>query len=97
MQAALEKELAETESKEQQTGDDKEMAGAEDVKVKEDEDDDDVSEAGSEDLEAESSDDDDDEEDEEGEGDEDVEMGEEKPAESNGDPPKPVQSEVMVH
>jgi histone chaperone ASF1 len=105
MQAALERELAETEAaaaKAGADGEDHEMEGTEEAaaKVKDDEDDD-VSDAGSEDLEAESSGSEDEEEEEEaGEG-EDMEMGdaEEKAADTktNGEQ-KPVQSaEVMVH
>lgn len=73
MQAALERELEEEESKEKpdQNGD---LAMGGTVEVKED---DEASDAGSEDLEAESSDDEEEEDEEEGgEGDEDVEMGE---------------------
>jgi histone chaperone ASF1 len=95
MQAALERELAETEAaaaKQTTNGDDHEMAGADELSAKVGEDDD-ISEAGSEDLEADSSesDDEDDEEgaegadgDGEGEAEEDMEMaeGEEKPAET---------------
>ena len=102
MQAALEKELEETEKT--ATNGDAEMAGTDEPKavVKEA---DEASEAGSEDLEADSSDDDDDDEEEEGgenEGDEDMEMadGEEKPAQTNGETkPDPAQQqpEVMVH
>ena len=106
LQAALEKELADTEAAATKTstnGEDHEMAGAEEpaAKVK---DEDEVSEAGSEDLEADSSGSDDDEEDDEGgdgEGDEDMEMaegaaetttnGEQKPI------PQQVQPQVMVH
>lgn len=101
MQAALEKELEETEARvatEGANGGDSEMAGAEPVK-KEDEE---ASEAGSEDLEEESSDDDE-EDDEEGDGDEDLEMaeGEEKPADAQTNGEKKTdqgkQPEVMVH
>ncbi len=106
MQAALEKELAETEAKAITNGEDHEMTGAEEsvAKAKED---DEVSEAGSEDLEADSSGSDDDEEDDDGgdgEGDEDMEMaeGDEKPAEptTNSEQkakPLQVQPEVMVN
>ena len=96
MQAALEQELAEEESKTkiEETGD-KAMAGTEDK------DEDAVSETGSEDLEAESSDEDDEDEEEEGgEADEDVEMGDgdEKPAaETNGSHAVPAKQEVMAH
>lgn len=95
MQAALEKELAETEAaaaaaaKQATNGEDHEMAGTDEPagKVRED---DEASEAGSEDLEADSSGSDDEEDDEEGgegaegEADEDMEMaeGEDKPAEA---------------
>jgi histone chaperone ASF1 len=95
MQAALEKELAETEAaaaaaaKQATNGEDHEMAGTDELpgKVRED---DEVSEAGSEDLEADSSGSDDEDEEEEGgegaegEADEDMEMaeGEDKPAEA---------------
>ncbi len=99
MQAALEKELEETEKA--NTNGDAEMGGVEDQKpeVKED---DEVSEAGSEDLEADSSDDDDDDEEEEGgDNDEDLEMadGEGKPAVTNGDTKSEpaLKQEVMVH
>jgi histone chaperone ASF1 len=103
MQAALEKELAETEAmaaggaKEE----DQDMEGTEEAvaKVKDDEDDD-VSDAGSEDLEAESSGSEDEEEEEvDGEG-EDMDMGDadEKPADAHTNGEKPMQSaEVMVH
>ena len=109
MQAALEKELAETEAaaaKETPNTDDHEMAGTEDVaKVKED---DEVSEVGSEDLEADSSGSDDEEDEEEGaegDADEDAEMaeGNEKPAESVHKPDQKAmpqqqgQPQVMVH
>lgn len=112
MQAALEKELAETEAaaaKDIPDGEDLNMAGTEEaaVEVKAAEDDDAASEAGSEDLEAESSGSDDEDEEEEGEeadGDEDMEMadGEEKPTEavktSSGQKSMPQQQpEVMVH
>ncbi|ETN40165.1 histone chaperone asf1 [Cyphellophora europaea CBS 101466] len=97
MQAALEKELEETEAQvaKDPVGADAEMGGTETAKKEDD------SDAGSEDLEEESSDDDDDEE-EEGEGDEDMEMadGEEKPAESQANGDKKTegkQPEVMVH
>jgi histone chaperone ASF1 len=98
MQAALEKELEETEARVQievTNGGDAEMSGVEPPK-KEDEE---GSEAGSEDLEAESSDDDD-EEDEEGEGEEELAEGEEKTGETqtNGEKAdKGKQPEVMVH
>jgi histone chaperone ASF1 len=109
MQAALERELAETEAAAAQRGEkgeDHDMEGTEEVAVKtRDDEDDDASDAGSEDLEAESSGSDDELEEEEeageaGEG-EDMEMGdaEEKAADAktNGEQ-KPVQSaEVMVH
>jgi histone chaperone ASF1 len=105
MQAALERELAETEAAAAQAGDkgeDHDMEGTEEAAAKVgDDEDDEVSDAGSEDLEAESSGSEDDEEEEDaGEG-EDMEMGdaEEKPADTkmNGEQ-KPVQSaEVMVH
>lgn len=105
MQAALEKELAETEAaaaaaKDGATGEDHDMEGTEEAaaKVKDDEEDD-VSDAGSEDLEAESSGSEDEEEEEgDGEG-EDMEMEtDEKPANAAHGEQKPVQSaEVMVH
>jgi histone chaperone ASF1 len=108
MQAALEKELADTEAATGKAADngDAEMGGTDNAQaqVKEV---DEASDAGSEDLEDESSDDDDDEEDEEGEGegDDDMEMadGEEKAAEAqkNGekkpDQQAQQQPEVMVH
>lgn len=99
MQAALEKELEETEAKveDETTGADADMGGTEVVAKKEDE-----SDAGSEDLEEESSSDDEEEE-EEGEGEEDMEMGEgeEKPADATANGDKKTtsgkQPEVMVH
>jgi len=106
MQAALERELAETEAAAAQAGDkgeDHDMEGTEEaaVKVRDDEEED-ASDAGSEDLEAESSGSEDELEEEEdaAEG-EDMNMGdaEEKAADAktNGEQ-KPVQSaEVMVH
>ncbi|OAG43463.1 hypothetical protein AYO21_02400 [Fonsecaea monophora] len=107
MQAALEKELEETEAKmarEDSTNADQEMTDSHKVKDEEEE----ASEAESEDLEEESSESEDDEEDEEGAEGEDAEMGEgdEKPTaasnttsaqangESKGTEAKP---EVMVH
>jgi histone chaperone ASF1 len=105
MQAALEKELAETEAMAPSGAkeEDHDMDGTEEAaaKVKDDEDDD-VSDAGSEDLEAESSGSEDEEEEEvEGEGEgEDMEMGDadEKPADTHTNGEKPMQSaEVMVH
>ena len=105
MQAALEKELADTEAKMPQpaTNGDAEMGGTDEPQARA-KDEDEGSDAGSEDLEEESSDDDE-EEDEEGEGDEDMEMGdgEQKPAQAqaNGEkkPSQQVQQqpEVMVH
>jgi histone chaperone ASF1 len=98
MQAALEKELEETEALEKEgTGEDAAMGGVEPAKKEDDE----ASDAGSEDLEEESSDDDD-EEDEEVEADDDMEMadGEEKPADGQATEKKPAegkQPEVMVH
>jgi histone chaperone ASF1 len=98
MQAALEKELEETEALEKEVpGEDAAMGGVEPAKKEEDE----VSDAGSEDLEEESSDDDD-EEDEEVEADDDMEMadGEEKAADGQASEKKPAegkQTEVMVH
>jgi histone chaperone ASF1 len=93
MEAALEKELAETEAavvaaaaNQTTNGEDHEMAGADDLAAKL-KDEDEASEAGSEDLEADSSGSDDEEDEEEGaegaEADEDMEMaeGDEKPAE----------------
>lgn len=100
MQAALEKELEETE-KAAPNGD-AEMAGTEEAQATVN---DDASDAGSEDLEQDSSDDDEDEDEEEGgenDGDEDMEMGDsaEKSAQTNGEP-KPAQDqqqpELMVH
>jgi histone chaperone ASF1 len=111
MQAALEKELAETEAaaaaNQTTNGDDHEMAGTDDLAAKL-KDEDEVSEAGSEDLEADSSESDDEEDDEEGaegaEADDDMEMaeGDEKPAEPvKAGEPKPMpqqgQQQVMVH
>lgn len=105
MQAALERELAETEAAAAQAGDkgdDHDMEGTEEAAAKvRDEEEDDVSDAGSEDLEAESSGSEDDEEEEDAAEGEDMEMGDadEKPADTktNGEQ-KPVQSaEVMVH
>jgi histone chaperone ASF1 len=107
MQAALEKELEETEKA--ATNGDAEMAGAEETPA--DAEADNASEAGSEDLEQESSDDDDDEDEEEGgenEGDEDTEMadGDDKPATTNGEAESAAESkpdlkkqdpEVMAH
>lgn len=95
MQAALEKELAETEAaaalaKEATNGEDHEMAGTDDLATKLREDDD-ASEAGSEDLEADSSGSEDEDDDEEGaegaegDADEDMEIAEgdnNKPAET---------------
>jgi histone chaperone ASF1 len=108
MQAALEKELEDTE-KNAQNGDSS-MAGNDEAQatVK---DDDEASEAGSEDLEEDTSGDEEDDEDEEGgdnenDGDEDMEMadGEDKQAQTNGETGTkvklagdPQQSEVMVH
>ncbi|KAI9876190.1 MAG: Histone chaperone asf1, partial [Watsoniomyces obsoletus] len=103
MQAALEKELEETE-KAPQSGD-AAMAGTGEAQATT-KDDDEVSNAGSEDLEEDSSDDDEeDEEEEEGgenDGDEDMEIadGEEKPAQTNGEAKSVKQAshpEVMVH
>jgi histone chaperone ASF1 len=111
MQAALEKELAETEAaaaaNQTTNGDDHDMAGADDLAAKL-KDEDEVSEAGSEDLEADSSESDDEEDEEEGaegaEADEDMEMveGEEKPAEpvkagEQKSMPQQGQQQVMVH
>ena len=112
MQAALEKELAETEAaataaKRATNGEDHEMAGTDDLATK----DDDASEAESEDLEADSSGSDEEDEDEEGaegaegaEGDEDMEMaeGDEKPtgnvkAGEQKPMPQQGQAQVMVH
>jgi histone chaperone ASF1 len=108
MQAALEKELEETE-KNVQNGDSS-MAGNDEAQatVK---DDDEASEAGSEDLDEDTSGDDEDDEEEEGgdnenEGDEDMEMadGEDKPAQANAETgtkskrtEDQQQPEVMVH
>jgi histone chaperone ASF1 len=110
MQAALEKELAETEAaaaaNQATNGEDHEMAGTDDLAAKL-KDEDEVSEAGSEDLEADSSGSDDEEDDEEGaegaEAEEDMEMaeGDEKPAEpvKAGEPKSMPQQgqQVMVH
>jgi histone chaperone ASF1 len=111
MQAALEKELAETEAaaaaNPTTNGEDHEMVGTDDLAAKL-KDEDEVSEAGSEDLEADSSGSDDEEDEEEGaegaEADEDMEMveGDEKPAEpGNSGEQKPMpqqgQQQVMVH
>src|ERR1700733_5039492 len=110
MQAALEKELAETEAAAAATqttnSEDHEMAGIDDLAAKL-KDEDEVSEAGSEDLEADSSGSDDEEDDEEGaegaEAEDDMEMaeGDEKPAESvkAGEPKSMPQQgqQVMVH
>jgi histone chaperone ASF1 len=112
MQAALEKELAETEAaaaaaNQTTNGEDHEMAGTDDLAAKL-KDEDEVSEAGSEDLEADSSGSDDEEDDEEGaegaEVEEDMDMaeGDEKPAEpvKAGEPksmPQQGQQQVMVH
>ena len=112
MQAALEKELAETEvvapaPKQATNGEDHDMGGTDELAAKVGEDDD-ASEAGSEDLEADSSGSDDDDDDEEGaegaEGDEDMEMaeGDEKPTETvkTGEQkpmPQQGQAQVMVH
>jgi len=111
MQAALEKELAETEAaaaaNQTTNGEDHDMAGADDLAAKL-KDEDEVSEAGSEDLEADSSGSDDEEDEEEGaegaEADEDMEMveGDEKPAEpvkpgEQKSMPQQGQQQVMVH
>jgi histone chaperone ASF1 len=111
MQAALEKELAETEAaaaaNQTTNGDDHDMAGADDLAAKL-KDEDEVSEAGSEDLEADSSESDEEEDEEEGaegaEADEDMEMveGEEKSAEpvkagEQKSMPQQGQQQVMVH
>src|ERR1700733_8302586 len=111
MQAALEKELAETEAaaaaNQTTNGDDHDMAGTDDLAAKL-KDEDEGSEAGSEDLEADSSGSDEEEDDEEGaegaEADEDMEMaeGDEKPTEpvKAGEPksmPQQGQQQVMVH
>ena len=109
MQAALEKELAETEAaataaRQATNGEDHEMEGTDEQATK----DDDASEAESEDLEADSSGSDDEDDDEEGaegvEGDEDMEMaeGDEKPTENvKASEQKPIpqqgQAQVMVH
>jgi histone chaperone ASF1 len=111
MQAALEKELAETEAavaaNQTTNGEDHDMAGADDLAAKL-KDEDEVSEAGSEDLEADSSGSDDEEDEEEGaegaEADEDMEAveGDEKPAEpvkagEQKSMPQQGQQQVMVH
>ncbi|KAK2754061.1 Histone chaperone asf1 [Arachnomyces sp. PD_36] len=107
LEAALVKELAETEAQEGQQGDDMDMGGVEggsgaaneDAK----DDDDDASDAGSEDLEAESSGSEEEELDDEegGEADEDVEMGEDDQKANQGQPAaqeeKPQQADAMVH
>ncbi|KIX10263.1 histone chaperone asf1 [Rhinocladiella mackenziei CBS 650.93] len=101
MQAALEKELEETEAAaRKEVNGDQEMTGAS-GKAKED---DEASDDGSEDLEEESSEEDEEEDEEEGGEGEDTEMGEgdEKPtatAESNGEQRTSTepQPEVMVH
>ena len=105
MQAALEKELADTEAKMDKpaTNGDAEMAGTDEAQAQPKEEDE-ASDAGSEDLDEDTSGDDDDEDDE-GDGDEDMEMGEgeEKAAEAHtngekkGDQQAPQQPEVMVH
>ena len=101
MQAALEKDLEDTEAKianEKEPNGDSEMGGTEEAQVKEED-----SDAGSEDLEAESSDDDEEDEEEEGEGGEDSEMaeGEQKPDQpkANGEKAQypAEQPEVKVH
>ena len=111
MQAALEKELAETEAaaaaNQTTNGEDHDMVGTDDLAAKL-KDEDEVSEAGSEDLEADSSGSDDEEDEEEGaegaEADEDMEMveGDEKPAEpvkpgEQKSMPQQGQQQVMVH
>lgn len=105
MQAALERELAETEAAAAQDGvkgEDHDMEGSEEAAAKvKDEEDDDISDAGSEDLEAESSgSEDEDEEEDAGEG-EDMEMGDadEKHADAktNGEQKSMQSAEVMVH
>ena len=107
MQAALEKELEDTEKAE--TNGDAEMGGVEAPKAEaEVNEEDEASEAGSEDLEADSSDDDEEDEEDEGgengengENGEDMEMadGEEKPAQTNGEikPDPAVKQAVMAH
>ena len=111
MQAALEKELAETEAAEAAAklatnGEDHDMAGTDDLSTKV-KDDDEVSEAGSEDLEADSSGSDDEDEEEEvvegaeGDADDDMEMaeGDEKPAETvkvDEQKPMPQQGQAQV-
>jgi histone chaperone ASF1 len=103
MQAALEKELADTEAA--ATNGDAEMGGTDLAPATAKEDEDAASDAGSEDLEQGSSDDEDEDEEEVGgdsEGDEDMEMGEGegKPAQTNGETKPPQgqqQPEVTVH
>jgi histone chaperone ASF1 len=97
LEAALLKELEE--SNKPADGEDHEMEGAEAPAGKEDEDEDEVSDAESEDLEAESDDDEEDlDEEEGGDGDEDVEMGDDaEKDESSAKPAHPAQPEVMVH
>jgi hypothetical protein len=98
MQAALEKELEETEAKvkDETAGADADMGNTEITKKEDD------SDAGSEDLEAESSSDEEDEEEEEAEADEDMEMAdgaETAEGQTNGDKKTAdgKQPEVMVH
>lgn len=96
LEAALVKELEE--SNKPAEGDDHEMEGAEATAGKEDDDEDDLSDAGSEDLEEESDDDDDDlDEEEGGDGDEDVEMGDDSEQKDESKPAQPSHPEVMVH
>lgn len=90
LEAALVKELEDSNKQEQ--GEDHEMEGGDATAGNNDEEE--VSDAGSEDLEEESDDDDDDlDEDEAGEGDDDVEMGDDSEPKSSHQP----QAEVMVH
>ncbi|KAJ6093312.1 hypothetical protein N7486_008601 [Penicillium sp. IBT 16267x] len=96
LEAALVKELEE--SNKPIEGDDHEMEGAEATAGKEDDDEDDLSDAGSEDLEEESDDDDDDlDEEEGGDGEEDVEMGDDSEQKDESKPAQPSHPEVMVH
>jgi histone chaperone ASF1 len=96
LEAALLKELEE--SNKPAEGDDQEMEGA-DAPAGKDDEEEEISDAESEDLEAESDDDEDDlDEEEGGEGDDDVEMGDD--AEQKDDAAKPTHEahpEVMVH
>ncbi|KAH8427012.1 nucleosome assembly factor ASF1 [Aspergillus melleus] len=104
LEAALVKELADSEKEPAPKTEDHDMEGTEPAAVKEEEEED-ISDAESEDIEDESDDDDDDlDEEDGGDGDEDVEMGddsEQKDESANGkanpSAQQPHQSEVMVH